>query len=271
MVKLNEYLGSIASSIAEARLVSDLKSLEVAEQFAKHDLLKHFSIPRFKAQNIELTIPVAIGEAIKNGTPNVFIPIENKVTFRDKTIELLKKLVPTVKSTLARKTGSLSEEKKIIEDKKLTDDKKLKQEAKSADVSKPIVDLKAEELKKEIDKEVNKLETNIKLGIESYKELNAYAERVVAIYLKIYPVHSRVKLNIGAIVNSVREGLKKDVKSKPKAEGKLEPKVIVESHKLKELAPENIIQIKMTLNEEGLEWHTAENEDGKLTTKLLPE
>jgi len=60
MVKLNEYLGGIASSITEARMIFDLKSLEIAEKFSKHDLLKHFSIPKFRAQSVELIIPITV-------------------------------------------------------------------------------------------------------------------------------------------------------------------------------------------------------------------
>lgn len=88
MVNLNEYLGGIATSLAEARLMSDLKSLEIAEKFAKHDLLKHFSIPRFKAQQIELSIPVAIG-SLEAQLDTQYEPIDN-VAFNSQTYTLLK-------------------------------------------------------------------------------------------------------------------------------------------------------------------------------------
>lgn len=47
--------------------------------------------------------------------------------------------------------------------------------------------------------------------------------------------------------------------------------VIVEAHKLKELPHNSLIQIKMTLTEEGMEWQTLQNEDGSKVSKLLPE
>lgn len=62
MIKLNEYLGSIKSNIAEAKRISDIKSVEIAQRFLEHDVLKYFSIPRFKTGNVALTIPIAIGE-----------------------------------------------------------------------------------------------------------------------------------------------------------------------------------------------------------------
>lgn len=229
MINLNEYLGSIASSLAEARLASDLKSLEVAEQFAKHDLLKHFSIPRFRMQNVELTIPVAIGE-IGNDATN-FSSIDNKVAFGEKTITILKKVAPTS--------------------------------------TKPVNELELK-LKSAIEKEIILLEKNVNLGLDAYKEVHNYAERVVTLYYKMYPaITSRIAR--GAVINNVREGLKTYVKSKPKSNEKFTPKVIVEGHKLRELPAENVIQIKMTLNEESMEWHTSEDENGKVQSKLLAE
>ena len=47
--------------------------------------------------------------------------------------------------------------------------------------------------------------------------------------------------------------------------------IIVESDKLREIKPENVIMIKMTLSEQGMEWVTMEDKDGKLVNKLMPE
>ncbi|WP_442264923.1 hypothetical protein ACSIGC_11270 [Tenacibaculum sp. ZS6-P6] len=231
MVKLNEYLGSIASSVAEARLVSDLKSLEVAEQFAKHNLLKHFSVPRFKAENIELTIPVAIAE-VSTGNTMPYIPIEDKNAFAEKTIVTLKEISPISVKPIPEN------ELKLIS---------------------------------ETNKQVIVLEKNLQLGSDLFNELNTYAQSIVKIYFSIYPpLTSRIDMT--EIANTLRDKLKPYVNPKPVvSEEKIEPKVIVEGHKLKELPPENVIQIKMTLKEEGMEWHISEDENGIVTTKLLPE
>jgi hypothetical protein len=47
--------------------------------------------------------------------------------------------------------------------------------------------------------------------------------------------------------------------------------VIVESHKLREINPQHIITIKMTLSEQGMEWVNMENQEGKVVNRLLPE
>ncbi|WP_179469887.1 hypothetical protein [Chryseobacterium sp. H1D6B] len=67
MPKLNEYLGGIVSEIISARRMADLQTLQIAKEYAQDDLLKHFSIPRMKIGNVDLTIPFATGgKSIKN-------------------------------------------------------------------------------------------------------------------------------------------------------------------------------------------------------------
>jgi len=223
MVNLNEYLGGIATSIAEARLMSDLKSLEIAEKFAKHDLLKHFSIPRFKAQNIELTIPVAIGELEKNYEKE-YQPIDN-IEFNSQTYSILKD---------ASKTTSFDRKTSIS-------------------------------IRSVIAKETDELEKNIKSTENKAPSLKYFSETVAEMFLSI----SKENLDFKSLVNKLTTELKPSIKSKKLVTQNT--KVIVEAHKLNEIKPENIVQIKMTLNEEGMEWHTSENESGERETKLLPE
>ncbi|EJL75675.1 hypothetical protein [Chryseobacterium populi] len=59
MPKLNEYLGGIVSEIASARKMADIQTVQIAKEYAKDDLLKHFSIPRMKVGTVDLTIPFA--------------------------------------------------------------------------------------------------------------------------------------------------------------------------------------------------------------------
>ncbi len=224
MVNLNEYLGGIATSIAEARLMSDLKSLEIAEKFAKHDLLKHFTIPRFKAQNVELTIPVAIGE-LSNDYEKDYEPINN-IEFNSQTYNILKNSSKV--NSFDRKTSAL--------------------------------------LRSLIAEETDSLERNLKASQNNSEELlNQFSMRIAERFLSIYPK----KLDYNFLVKQLNSNLKSLISSKQVV--KQNTKVIVEAHKLNEIKPENVIQIKMTLNEEGMEWYTSENENGEIESKLLPE
>jgi len=76
MAKLNEYIGSLVSSVTNARVMSDIQTVKVAEEYAKHNLLKHFSVPRMRIDNIEMTIPIAMDE-LNEKTETVYEPIDN--------------------------------------------------------------------------------------------------------------------------------------------------------------------------------------------------
>ncbi|WP_428656797.1 hypothetical protein [Runella sp.] len=60
MITLAEYLGFIFSEISAARKMADESAVEIAKSYAKDDIMKFFSIPRFKIPTMELKIPVAI-------------------------------------------------------------------------------------------------------------------------------------------------------------------------------------------------------------------
>lgn len=59
MPKLSEYIGGLVSEIASARQMADLQTVQIAKEYAKDDLLKHFSIPRMKIGTVDLTVPFA--------------------------------------------------------------------------------------------------------------------------------------------------------------------------------------------------------------------
>ncbi|MEI6078801.1 MAG: hypothetical protein WCS94_24720, partial [Verrucomicrobiota bacterium] len=60
MPKLSDYLGQIASAMAQARQQSDIESVRLADQYAGHPLLKLFPVPRFRIMNVKLDLPIAI-------------------------------------------------------------------------------------------------------------------------------------------------------------------------------------------------------------------
>lgn len=63
MPTLDEYLGGIFNSIAAARTMADIQTVDMAEKYAKHELLKHFAVPHMRIADVEVMIPVAIERA----------------------------------------------------------------------------------------------------------------------------------------------------------------------------------------------------------------
>jgi hypothetical protein len=59
-ITLSDYLAFILSEISRARDMADRYTREIALMYAKDDVLRHFSVPRFKLSKMELNIPVLV-------------------------------------------------------------------------------------------------------------------------------------------------------------------------------------------------------------------
>jgi len=80
MPNLGDFIGQLISELLIARAQADLESLRIAEMYKSDNILKHFSIPRFRLPTVNLDIPVAItkvGEITKDEMPG------GKILFSD--------------------------------------------------------------------------------------------------------------------------------------------------------------------------------------------
>lgn len=231
MPKLNEYIGSLVSSVTSARMMSDIQTVKVAEEYAKHDLLKHFSIPRLRIDEIEMTIPIALDKIEE--TPHPFEPI-NSVEFNSVVYNKLINILG-----FSKLPGEISRN-----------------------------------VRSEISKLTKTLDQNIRLT-KNLTPLKIFARELTAKILglkKQYPYVERdlkTEIEIEALPEHLEKILLPEIKSAPQNFADLN--VIVEAHRLREQKPENIIQIKLKISEEGLEWDKMETAEGKIEKKLLPE
>lgn len=234
MPKLNDYIGSLVSSITNARVMSDVQTVRVAEEYAKHDLLKHFSVPRMRIDDIEMTIPIALDE-FSEKTETVYEPIDNQrfnsVVYKELINHLgLTKLPLTVskniRSRIAEQTQQLEQSLRITKDLTVLS-------SYTKDLTLMILNL---------EKEIPKISEEV-IRKRKIEEMPQQLEKVLMQEIKI----TNQKKNIEDL------------------------HVIVEAHKLKEQKPESIIYIKLKISEEGMEWNKAENQEGKIESKLLPE
>lgn len=95
MITLKDYVGNIYKEITKARVQSDIETVEVAKEYAKHDLLKHFSVPNMKMKTVEITIPIAVD------SPEVKLPSVNDTTAIN---SIMKATADIVKETEGKKT-----------------------------------------------------------------------------------------------------------------------------------------------------------------------
>lgn len=229
MPNLNEYIGSIVSSITNSRVMSDAQSVKVAEQYAKHDLLKHFSIPRMRIEDIELSIPVAIDEIIEK-TETEYEPIDdisfNKLVYQE-----------------------------LVNNAGLT---KLK-----SDVS--------TKLRSHISRSTIILEQNIRMNknvsflMEYCFGLVKYSRELLASFV------SKKRITEEEEAKNLYQILIQEIKIIKETKTIADLNVIIEAHRLREQKPENILQIKLKIREDGLEWDKSEDKDGNIISKLLPE
>ena len=235
MATLNEYLGGIFSSITDARVMADVQTVKVAEQYAKHDLLKHFSVPRMRISDIELTIPVAI-EGLNQRTELQLDPIGNADFKRINARELSRlvgysELPPVAGQKLL--TALDSRIGMLIENIKA-----------QGDVQKPI-SIFARDI-------VNDLfEIGAQAKLHEGKFPDGYYQDEIAKY--------SYELGMGLVTGIV---------DKPVLD---QLTVIAESHRLREQRPEDVIRIRMKVSEDGMEWQASQRDDGTLERKLLPE
>lgn len=234
MPTLNEYLGGIFSSITDARVMADVQTVQVAEQYAKHDLLRHFAVPRMRIGDIELTIPVAI-EGLSELSGYQLDPIGNDEFKRVAAREL------------ARSVGYTE-----------------------------LPPMPAQRLRTALDQRTEMLIENIR-GKDMADAFYGFATSIAAELFRIgeearlhdgkFPGQYKPEYSAGRMLE-LCAGLIQGVVDKPRLD---QLSIIAESHRLREQRPEDIVRIRMTISEDGMEWQTIERDDGTVERKLLPE
>jgi hypothetical protein len=239
MANLGEFLGALLKSISNARVNSDIQSVKIAEEYAKNDLLKHFAAPSIRVKEVQFEIPVAFNELIEK-SQKVYEPIDNK-SFSSKAY------------------------KQIL--------KSLTLSSLPSDVSKT--------LKTTIAEHIHLVEAKIRVNqIENVLEdfSKNIALKIVDLADLIFKDSERKKLNRdellilqNTITKELQESLKDEIKFKSENKVLESLEVIIEADKLREIKPGNLIMIKMTVSEQGMEWVNMENINGDVVTKLMPE
>jgi len=81
-VTLDEFVGSLLSGITRGRAQSDNTSAQVAEQYAQHELLKGFPIPRMTIGNMEIEATFAIAPKGGSAAPLADAEIQKAALYR---------------------------------------------------------------------------------------------------------------------------------------------------------------------------------------------
>ena len=232
MPNLNEYLGSIMTSVTNARVISDLQTIQVAEQYANHNLLKHFSIPRMRIDDVEMTIPV--GMDAQETTAETYIGTVNKTELNVSLYENMIKQLGITRINADVKTVFEREIAKYIED--------------------LIAQINGSNYKDLI-----------------FKYSNLITENCYSIASKYSLIKKTVKITPTLISPIIEKILNSNIPIIQRENTLGNLNVIVEANRLREFAPETLIYIKLKISEDGMEWNRAENSNGEIVTNLLPE
>jgi hypothetical protein len=240
MADLSEFLGNLVSSISESRVNSDLQTIRIAKQYASDNLLEHFAVPRMRIENVELTIPVAVDETNSKDIIKTIEPIDNVKFYSITYQQILKEMA------VNRLPEEISKEFKT----KINNYIKL--------------------LEAQIN--VNQIENSLYSYCKKIAEISI--ENLPNIYklLKIKPIpFDKMAVVQNNIIINLQADLKNEIKITETKPNSSMLNVIVESSKLREIKPENIILIKMKVSEQGMEWIKMENDKGEIVSKLMPE
>lgn len=232
MTKLHEYLGSIVSSVASARMLSDIQTVELAKEYSKHPLLKHFSVARMRIEGVELTIPIGLeeGEAKTETSLDAIEPSR-----------LTKQIHAAVLTAL-----------------------KLQKVPRQF----------ASSLQAEIERQVQIVEGNVR-AMGDVSPVAGFAN-----YLAEFTMKAATKSDLKAAterdraVEEVRQAILSAVEPEFRFTTKTLPtkdlNVVFESHRLRDFKPESLVQVKLRISEEGMEWNRTEV-DGAVESRLIPE
>jgi hypothetical protein len=234
MPTLNEYLGGLIASVTQARVMADAQTVAVAEQYARHDLLKHFAVPRMRIGDIELTIPVAI-EGLVDRVEYQLAPVGND-RFRTEAYREVCASIGATELPLLVSNDMVAA---------LSDETRSLVELMRADPSEKSFLAFA-------DKTTNRF--------AEIAERHNLFKIMPTLEFRREVMVERLFKRCGTLVTGVEQKTTLD-----------QLEVVAESHRLREQRPEDILRIRLKIGEDGMEWQTIEKSDGTLERRLLPE
>lgn len=234
MPTLKEYIGGLFDSLSQARVAADLHTLAIAEQYAKHELLRHFAIPRMRFSDIVLDVPIAI-EGLSQRADFQLAPIGND----------------------AFRTSIYSE---LVAIAKLREFPLLASQAVQSALIEPTAALVEAVRYGKFDEGFMVFADNIEMRFKDIGERYGLFGGDTGIEYPGKEVMIRVRERCQSLIQGVEE--------KPVLDGL---SVVAESHRLREQRPEDMLRIRLTVGEEGMEWQTTERSDGGVDRRLLPE
>ncbi|MFN8398321.1 MAG: hypothetical protein U0176_27175 [Bacteroidia bacterium] len=286
MAKLSEYLGNIVAGLAEARVLGDLQTVKIAEAYAKHDLLQHFTVPYLRYQEAELTIPVVL-DKVQEALHTTYEPIDNRkfgaVAYREVLASLgLKSMAApqsqTLRSEIAKRTQEL--ETQIRAGKNLDAlsgfSQVVVQKAMALHPGLVIDQYRPAENLGEVEPGIEVGEGMLQeseLQSQPKKEVPADEQAPMVDSGSLRTGMEALPTGFNPILAQERltQRLASEIKITEQTRKLEDMDFIVEASRLREERPENVIFIKMKVTEQGMEWHRTDDGQGGIQRRLVAE
>jgi hypothetical protein len=89
-ISLGDYAGYVFTELVRAREISDRYSRALADRYAEDEVMRHFSVPRFKIPKMQLTMPVLVSQAKVSQVVQFNMPEEEFVEFVAGRVEFVR-------------------------------------------------------------------------------------------------------------------------------------------------------------------------------------
>lgn len=91
MIKLSDYLDYLNNEIIQARKKADENAVLIAKEYARHEYLKYFKVPRYALPSVKMDIPIKITDIDSDSKYNFKLNQDQFVTEINERISLVNK------------------------------------------------------------------------------------------------------------------------------------------------------------------------------------
>ncbi|MFS4474194.1 hypothetical protein [Chryseobacterium sp. T20] len=91
MIKLSDYLDYLNNEIIQARKKADENAVLIAKEYARHEYLKYFKVPRYALPSVKMDIPIKITDIDSDSKYNFRLNQDQFVTEINERIRLANK------------------------------------------------------------------------------------------------------------------------------------------------------------------------------------
>ena len=88
MATLNDIVGAVLQGLTDGRVSADIHSADLVAHYLEHPVLRHFAVPSFDIQNVDVQLKFAI-KSVEGGVIDAFVTHDELHTLDEKSVSTL--------------------------------------------------------------------------------------------------------------------------------------------------------------------------------------